>query len=161
MSPIPRPPAGWRADATRAVARGQRIDRLIPGVLLDSPLSRLGFWYGRMVGWIWGSIWSTGRVERQAGLWVFRGMPKWTFPRGGSCVGDCFLTGDLPVTDALLRHEAVHARQWRRYGLLMPLLYALAGRNPLRNRFEIEAGLEDGNYVPRGSESTTAARPTR
>ena len=31
----------------------------------------------------------------------------------------------------------------------MPLLYGLAGRNPLRNRFEIEAGLEDGNYVPR------------
>ena len=31
----------------------------------------------------------------------------------------------------------------------MPLLYLLAGRDPLRNRFEIEAGLEDGNYVPR------------
>ena len=31
----------------------------------------------------------------------------------------------------------------------MPLLYQLAGRNPLRNRFEIEAGLADGNYIPR------------
>ena len=31
----------------------------------------------------------------------------------------------------------------------MPVLYLLAGRDPLRNRFEIEAGLEDGNYVPR------------
>ena len=32
----------------------------------------------------------------------------------------------------------------------MPLLYLVAGRDPLRNRFEIEAGLEDGNYVPGG-----------
>ena len=45
----------------------------------------------------------------------------------------------------------MHKRQWQRYGLLMPLLYLLAGRNPLRNRFEIEAGLADGNYVPRGA----------
>ena len=27
----------------------------------------------------------------------------------------------------------------------------VAGRDPLTNRFEIMAGLEDGNYVPRGS----------
>lgn len=151
MSRITRPPADWRERADEAVQRGRRLDGVIPGFLVDSPVSLAGFWYGRIVGWVWGSIWSTGKIERRSGLWVFRGMPKWTFPRGGSCVGDCFLTGDLPVTDALLRHEGVHARQWRRYGLLMPLLYALAGRNPLRNRFEIEAGLEDGNYVPRGS----------
>ncbi|QKJ19940.1 Fe-S oxidoreductase [Microbacterium hominis] len=149
MSPIPEPPTGWREEAERAVARGARLDRLIPGVLLDSPVSRVGYLYGTTVGWIWGSLWSTGRVERRDGLWVFRGMPSWTFPRGGVCAGGCFLTGDAPVTARLLRHEAVHARQWRRYGLLMPLLYLLAGRNPLRNRFEIEAGLADGNYVPR------------
>ena len=59
------------------------------------------------------------------------------------------LTGDRDPSDAVLRHEAVHKRQWRRYGFLMPVLYLLAGRNPLRNRFEIEAGLEDGGYVPR------------
>ena len=72
---------------------------------------------------------------------------------GGVCVGACFLTGDAPVTAALLRHEAVHAAQWRRYGVLMPVLYLLAGRDPLRNRFEIAAGLADGNYVPRGADS--------
>jgi hypothetical protein len=66
-------------------------------------------------------------------------------------VGGCFLTGDGRVSDNLLRHEAVHKAQWRRYGLLMPFLYLLAGRDPLRNRFEILAGLEDGNYVPRGA----------
>lgn len=154
MSPIPTPPPGWRAQADRAVARGRRIDDLIPAVLLDSPVSRVGYWYGTAVGWVWGTLWSTGRVEKRAGLWVFRGMPKWTFARGGVCVGGCFLTGDGRVTDRLLSHEAVHKRQWRRYGMLMPVLYLLAGRNPLRNRFEIEAGLEDGNYVPRTTRQT-------
>ncbi|WP_438353445.1 Fe-S oxidoreductase [Microbacterium sp. CJ88] len=151
MSPIPIPPAGWRAEADRRLAHGRRLDRFIPGILLDSPISRAGFWYGRAVGWIWGSLWSTGRVERRGGLWIFRGMPSWAYGRGGVCVGDCFLTGDGHIDDRLVAHEAVHARQWRRYGFLLPLLYLIAGRNPLRNRFEIEAGLEDGNYVPRGS----------
>lgn len=149
MSAIPRPPAGWREAAEGALERGRRLDRLIPPILLDSPISRLGYWYGCAVGWIWGTLWSTGRVEKRAGLRVFRGLPSWAFPRGGVCVGGCFLTGDGRIDDALLRHEAVHKRQWQRYGFLMPVLYALAGRDPLRNRFEIEAGLEDGNYIPR------------
>ena len=153
MSPIAKPPAGWRAAAERAVVRGRRFDRLIPAFLLDSPISRVGYWYGTTVGWVWGTLWSTGRVEKRDGLWVFRGMPGWTFARGGVCVGGCFLTGDGRVTERLLQHEAVHQRQWQRYGFLMPLLYLLAGRDPLRNRFEIEAGLEDGNYVPRGASS--------
>ncbi|MGK3953520.1 Fe-S oxidoreductase [Microbacterium sp. I2] len=151
MSPRPAPPTGWRAVAEQRVDRGRRLDRLIPSFFLDSPISRVGYWYGCTVGWVWGSLWSTGRVEKREGLWVFRGMPEWTFPRGGVCVGGCFLTGDARISRALLRHEAVHKRQWQRYGFLMPLLYLLAGRNPLRNRFEIEAGLEDGNYVPRGT----------
>jgi hypothetical protein len=149
MSPIPTPPSGWRERADAAVARGRQVDRFIPGFLLDSTISRVGLWYGRAVGWVWGSIWSTGPIERREGLWVFRGLPEWAFARGGVCVGDCYLTGDAPVTTRVLRHEAVHARQWRRYGLLMPVLYGLSGRDPLRNRFEIEAGLEEGNYVPR------------
>ena len=150
MSPIPRPPADWREHADRAVARGRHLDRFIPRALLDSPVSRVGYWYGCTVGWVWGSIWSTGRIEKRQGLWVFRGLPAWAFPRGGVCVGGCFLTGDDRPTDVVLDHEAVHKRQWRRYGFLMPVLYALAGRDPLRNRFEIEAGLVEGNYVPRG-----------
>jgi len=143
-------PEAVRAAADRAVRIGRRIDALIPAFLLDSPVSRVGFWYGRAVGWIWGTLWSTGRIERRGGLWIFRGLPSWAYARGGVCVGDCYLTGNERVTDHLLRHEAAHARQWRRYGILMPFLYLLAGRDPLRNRFEIEAGLEDGNYLPRG-----------
>lgn len=110
------------------------------------PLARLGYWYATLVGFVWGSIWSTGRVERVDGLWVFRGMPKWTFGRGGSCVGGCYLTNNN-AGPAVLRHERVHREQWRRYGLALPILYAFAGRDPLRNRFEIEAGLRDGGYV--------------
>ncbi|MBT2485476.1 MULTISPECIES: Fe-S oxidoreductase [unclassified Microbacterium] len=143
--------ADWRTDAEEALARGRRFDRRIPAVLLRSPISRAGFWWGTAVGWLWGGLWSTGPVERRAGLWVFRGMPRWTFRRGGVCVGGCFLTGDARPSDAVLRHEAVHKAQWLRYGILMPVLYLFAGRDPLRNRFEIEAGLEDGNYVRRSS----------
>lgn len=87
-------------------------------------------------------------MERRDGLWVFRGMPRWTFNRGGSCVGSCYFT-DVNVSEPVLRHERVHRDQWRRYGLALPILYFFAGRDPLNNRFEIEAGLEDGGYVRR------------
>ncbi|WOF22153.1 Fe-S oxidoreductase [Microbacterium betulae] len=142
--PVPR---HWREIAELRVEHGRALDARIPPWLLDSPASRVGRLWGTAVGWLWGGLWSRGRVERREGLWVFRGMPAWTFPRGGVCVGACFLTGDRDLPPGLLRHEAVHGRQWRRYGFLMPVLYLLAGRNPLANRFEIEAGLEDGGYV--------------
>ena len=115
-------------------------------LLLDSPVSRAGYLYASAVGFAWGFLWSVGRIERHGRLIVFRGMPRWTFRRGGTCVGRCYLT-DENVSDAVLRHEAVHERQWRRYGMLLPLLYALAGRDARRNRFEIEAGLRDGGYL--------------
>ena len=114
-------------------------------ILLDSPVSRAGYLYATAVGLTWGFLRSTGRIERRAGLTVFRGMPKATFGRGGSCVGGVYLT-DHNVSDDVLEHEAIHKRQWQRYGMLFPLLYFVAGRDPLRNRFEIEAGLEKGGY---------------
>lgn len=119
--------------------------RLLTRVFLDSPISRLGYLYASIVGFAWGLLWSTGCVERRGGLFVFRGMPGRTFGRGGSCVGACYLT-DQNADDKVLEHEAVHKRQWQRYGMLFPFLYLLAGRDPLRNRFEIEAGLEKGGY---------------
>lgn len=143
----------WRPEAERILQRGRRSDRRIPSFLLRSPVSAVGYWWGTSVGWLWGSLWSTGPVQRRQGLWVFRGLPSWAFARGGVCVGGCYLTGDADPSETVLRHEAVHKAQWRRYGLLMPLLYLLAGRDPLRNRFEIEAGLEDGGYVRRQRES--------
>ncbi|MGF3053759.1 Fe-S oxidoreductase [Microbacterium sp. YY-03] len=139
----------WKHDADQALIKGRRIDHLIPPFLLDSPISRVGYWWGTAVGMTWGFIWSRGKITESEGLWVFRGLPSWAFPRGGVCVGRCFLTGPRVPSAAVLKHERVHMRQWRRYGFLMPLLYTIAGRNALTNRFEIEAGLEDGNYVPR------------
>jgi len=131
------------------VARSRSLERWIPSFLLDSPISALGYAYGCAVGWVWGTLWSRGRIERRGRLFVFRGMPSWAFPRGGVCVGHCFLTGDGRIDDRLIAHESVHERQWRRFGMLMPILYSIAGRDPLQNRFEIEAGLADGNYIPR------------
>lgn len=138
-----------RVRTAPGAQRAASSERFIPGFLLDSPLSRLGYLYGSSIGWVWGSLWSTGKIEKRGEMWVFRGMPSWTFKRGGICVGTCFLTGDGRIDDRIIRHETVHKRQWQRYGMLMPILYLLAGRNPLRNRFEIEAGLADGNYLPR------------
>ena len=140
------PPPDWEAQAQRALERGARVDAWIPAFLLDSPISRLGFLWATAVGALWGTLWSTGRVERVGELLVFRGMPSWSYRRGGTCVGRCYLTGGN-TSAGVLAHEAVHVRQWRRYGMLMPLLYALAGRDALRNRFEIEAGLVRGGYV--------------
>ena len=153
--------ADWRGEAERILARGRRSDRLIPSFLLRSPISRLGYWWGTSVGWAWGSLWSTGPVERRGGLWVFRGLPAWAYGRGGVCVGGCYLTGDIEPSEAVLRHEAVHKQQWLRYGFLMPFLYLFAGRDALRNRFEIEAGLEDGGYVPVDRLKDPARRPAR
>lgn len=132
------------APRTRSVLVGfAALPRLL---LVDSGLSRLGYWYATGVGLVWGFAWSVGRVQRREGLWVFRGMPRRTFGRGGSCIGGCYLT-DRNIDDEVLEHEAVHKRQWQRYGMLFPLLYLAAGRDPLRNRFEIEAGLEKGGYL--------------
>lgn len=114
---------------------------------LDAGIRRAGFAVATAFGIVWGGIWSTGPVERHGELFVFRGMPRWTHARGGVCVGRCYLTHATRENPRVLTHELVHVRQWRRYGLLLPVLYVLAGRDPLRNRFEIEAGLEDGGYI--------------
>jgi hypothetical protein len=136
----------------------------VTSLLLDSPISRAGYYFATAVGATWGFLMSTGPVERRNGLIVFTGMPKRAFGRGGSCVGGCYLT-DTNVSDDVLEHEAVHKRQWQRYGMLFPLLYFIAGRDPLRNRFEIEAGLEKGGYIRKrrrsGRRATTGAAQTQ
>ncbi len=117
----------------------------VRGVLLDSPVSRAGSGVATGIALVIGLPLSTGEVRRHGDLIVLTGLPSWVFGRGGTCVGRVYLTRD---NDGLrvLEHEAVHVTQWRRYGLLMPLLYWWAGRDPLRNRFEVEAGLEKGGY---------------
>lgn len=80
-------------------------------------------------------------------LVIASGLPQRAYPRGGVCVGRVFLTGP-PPSRAVIAHEKRHVKQWYRYGALFPLLYAAAGKNPLTNRFEVEAGLEEGGYLP-------------
>ena len=86
-------------------------------------------------------------------LWVCAGARGRSFARGGTTYGDTYVTGSSPATvsAARLRHELVHVAQWRRWGLALPLLYALAelraGGDPRRNRFEAAAGLRDGGYA--------------
>jgi hypothetical protein len=111
-------------------------------------LRELGFLYATIVGLVWGLPLSTGRVRVEEGLIVLTGLPRWAFRRGGTTVGCVYLTRDNDGP-AVLRHERVHVEQWRRLGLWMPILYALAGPDPLKNRFEIEAGLADGGYLSR------------
>ena len=112
-------------------------------------LRELGFRYATVVALVVGLPLSTGRVRTAGALIILTGLPRWAFRRGGTTVGRVYLTRDN-VGEAVLRHEKVHVEQWRRLGLWMPILYWLAGTDPLKNRFEIEAGLEDGGYVPRG-----------
>lgn len=120
--------------------------QVLERVFLDSPVSRLGAYAATLVGLAIGVPLSVGRVEVRDGLVICRGLPTWAFRRGGTCVGHVYLTRDA-LGERVLRHERVHVRQWRRYGFLFPVLYWSAGIDPLRNRFEIEAGLEDGGYV--------------
>lgn len=120
------------------------------------PFARLGYLIATAFGFCWGFIWSTGEIRKLDGLWVFTGMPNWTFGRGGVCIGGCFLTNST-VSEAVLRHERVHQQQWRHYGLALAVLYVLAGRDPLRNRFEIAAGLVDGGYVKQPPQTKPAA----
>ena len=113
-------------------------------------LREFGFLYATVVALVVGLPLSTGRVRTDGDLIILTGLPRWAFRRGGTTVGRVYLTRDN-VGEAVLRHEKVHVEQWRRLGLWMPILYWLAGTDPLKNRFEIEAGLEDGGYVPRST----------
>ena len=120
----------------------------VRSVLFAPAVARAGYLYATGVALAWGAVLSTGRVRRVDGLFVCTGLPTWAFRRGGSCVGGVYLT-DTNDSPAVLRHEAIHRRQWQQYGMMFPLMYALAGTDALHNHFEIEAGLEDGGYVRR------------
>ena len=60
-------------------------------------------------------------------------------------MGGVYLTDDN-ATPAVLEHEAVHREQWKKYGMVFPVALHARRQQPLTNHFEIEAGLEKGNY---------------
>ena len=96
---------------------------------------------------LWARLWRARvRYDAPTRLLVASGM-RGGFGRGGTTIGGVFLTRRDPGP-ALLRHEAVHADQWARHGLTFPVRYGLEElrHRGSRNRFEVEAGLEDGGY---------------
>ncbi|AEF42257.1 hypothetical protein [Hoyosella subflava] len=103
-------------------------------------VTALALLYARMLG-------AKPRFEGRTRLFIASGM-RGGFARAGTTVGGVFLTGKDPSA-RLIRHESVHADQWARYGFTFPVRYWIEElRNPRgKNRFEIEAGLEDGGYV--------------
>lgn len=84
--------------------------------------------------------------DEEFSLIVASGM-RAGFGRGGTTIGGVYLTR-RNVSRAVLRHEAVHADQWARFGILFAARYLVEEvRHPgIRNRYEIEAGLADGGY---------------
>ena len=130
--------------ATAVVCAG----RAVPGarkLLLAPPIARPGFWFATAVGYLWGAALGRALPRKVGGVYLARDLPAWAFGRGGTTIGAVYLTGSL-VSDAVLRHEAVHRAQWRHYGLAFVPLYVAAGPIAQRNRFEREAGLRDGGY---------------
>jgi len=110
-------------------------------------LSRPGYWLATGAALGWALALGRGRLRREDGLIVADRLPRWAFGRGGTTIGGVFLTS-RDVGPEVLAHEAVHREQWRRFGLAFVPLYLAAGRDPLTNRFEIEAGLVRGGYLP-------------
>ncbi|MGV8852418.1 MAG: hypothetical protein ACOH1M_07625 [Rhodoglobus sp.] len=124
------------------VEHNPRVRRL----LLHPVITRPGYWFATASGLLWGGILSGLRMRSRGGVIVAEHVPRWAFGRGGTTIGAVYLTCDN-VSDSVLEHEAVHREQWRRYGLWFVPLYLLAGQDALKNRFEVEAGLEQGGYL--------------
>lgn len=141
----------------RLGAAGRAVSGPAFRAITARPIARAGAGFATQAARMWGRM--LGGVERTEGqLHVVTGLPKWAFGRGGTTVGATYLThaSDSP---AVLEHEDVHRRQWQRYGLWFIPMYFAAGADALRNRFEIEAGLEKGGYLPKRSTRPPSAPP--
>ncbi|WP_130650690.1 DNRLRE domain-containing protein [Egicoccus halophilus] len=95
--------------------------------------------------YLWGRAWG-GTCTRQRGLMITCTGMRGGHARGGTQVGNVFLTRDRSVSPSLLRHESRHATQWAVMGFAFPLAYLAGGTNPCRNWAERQAGLKAGNY---------------
>lgn len=135
----------WIERASRRVVGLGARRRWLRSIVVSPVVARPGYWIATAGGLMWGAVLSLGRVRRRGGVIVASRCPRWAFGRGGTTVGAVYLTHDHD-SPGVLAHEAVHRRQWRRYGLAFIPLYFAAGVDASRNRFEIEAGLEAGGY---------------
>jgi len=96
-------------------------------------------------------------VNGQEMMLVCSNAPDWMYDRGGTTIGNVFLTGDGKPSERLLAHEAKHADQWAMSQMLLgpvgmiafPIAYGAeekASGGKGCNFFERWAGLDDGNY---------------
>ncbi len=137
-----------RNVAERFFATVDRSVRRLPWLrsFLLSPIwTRSGYWFATGCIFIWGLVLG-GKFTTKGGMHYFRGMPTWSFGRGGTTIGAIYLTHDNDGDD-VIEHEAEHRAQWKRYGLAFIPLYVAAGSDATTNRFEVAAGLELGGYV--------------
>ena len=149
------------APSLRRIARALRRGAL--RIALDPIVTTPGYWVATAAGVTWGVLAGSGpmrrRLRRAGGVLVAPSLPNWAFGRGGTMVGGVLLTSPaLPLTPGVLAHEEAHRQQWRRYGLAFIPLYFAAGLDPLRNRFEMQAGLAEGGYLPGARQSDTVSR---
>jgi hypothetical protein len=128
-----------------AIDRGVRRMPWLRSFLLWPVWTRPGYWFATGASFLWGIVLG-GTFTTKGGMHYFRGMPNWSFGRGGTTIGGIYLTRDND-SDNVIEHEAEHRAQWRRYGLAFIFLYIAAGGNALTNRFEVGAGLELGGYT--------------
>lgn len=154
-----RPDPAKLTRVERVVGTLVRGGARIPGMrrfLLWPVIARPGYWFATACAWLWGRIlfgrYTKALIPNAQGLpngrsiRYFSRVPKWAYGRGGTTIGAIYLTTDN-VGASILEHEAVHADQWKEYGLAFIPLYIAAGSPALTNRFEVEAGLEKGGYV--------------
>ncbi len=135
-----------------APGRGEPVGGPVRGPVRGSvptPTSRAVGWLAERAARLTGATATDVPGPDGAVLRVCASAGRGVCARGGTTYGEVFVTRRplARVGPALVRHELVHVRQWRRLGLLLPLLYALSGADPLRNRFEQQAGLRDGGYL--------------
>jgi hypothetical protein len=136
---------GGLERAAGSLVRGVSRIGWLRKFLLLPVIARPGYWFATMCGFVWGAILGRFHIKREGGVIVASHLPSWAFGRGGTTIGAVYLTS-TNVNPRILRHEAVHRSQWKKYGLSYIPLYVAAGQDALRNRFEVEAGLEDGGY---------------
>lgn len=120
--------------------RGLPLIRASRGSTQAAFVTRLALRYAYFLG-------ADVTFDEECGIFVAAGLRR-GFARGGTTIGGVYLTR-RNVTRSVLRHEAIHADQWARHGILFGALYLGEElRRPGRkNRFEIEAGLAEGGYL--------------
>ncbi|WP_225102492.1 DNRLRE domain-containing protein [Streptomyces sp. CoH27] len=111
---------------------------------------RFNRWSANALGWGLsriGSHYLGYRCSYRYGLRVCRGGVL-LHARGGTTLGNTYFTSNnrAYISRNRIRHEKIHVRQWRRYGLGFIYRYINAGANPCRNRFERQANLRWGGY---------------